>query len=435
MPKIIEMPKLSDTMTEGTLAKWTIKEGDAVKVGQTIADVETDKATMEMTSFFEGTIHKLVVKAGDKIPLSGPMAVVLEEGESAPANLDELIAKASAAAAVVPAKAAAPAAGAAPARKAGGTVAGLVLPSAPGYTRRAAAEAGGIRVKASPLAKKIAAEKGVDLARLTGTGPGGRIIRADVESAPVGGGSPARVSSAPTIRPVAGPDDERVANSNMRNIIAERLLASKTQIPHFYLQIEVDAAPLMQFRAHLNASNEKTGGNKYTVNDFILKAVISAAQAQPAINAAWDGDAVVKFKSVGLSVAIAVEDGLVTPVIKQAEKKTLLEISQAVKELAGRAKNKKLSPDEFAGGTITVSNLGAYGIDQFSAIINPPQAAILSIGSIRNIPVVNDKGAIVAGQRMWVGLSGDHRVVDGAVAATYLAELRKLLESPALMLV
>lgn len=435
MPKIIEMPKLSDTMTEGTLAKWTIKEGDAVKVGQTIADVETDKATMEMTSFFEGTIHKLVVKAGDKIPLSGPMAVVLEEGESVPANLDELIAKATAAA-VVPAKAAAPASGGVATRKsAGATVTGVSLPSAPGYTRRAAASSNGVRVKASPLARKIATERGIDLSRLAGTGPGGRIIRFDVENAPAAGSAKAATSSAPTIRPVVGPEDERVVVSNMRNIIAERLLASKTQIPHFYLQIEVDAAPLMQFRAHLNETNEKTGGNKYTVNDFLLKAVICAAQAQPAINSAWDGDAIVKYKSVGLSVAIAVEDGLVTPVIKQAEKKTLLELSQAVKDLASRAKNKKLTPDEFAGGTITVSNLGAYGIDQFSAIINPPQAAILSIGSIRNVPVVNEKGAIVAGQRMWIGLSGDHRVVDGAVAATYLSELRKLIESPALMLV
>ncbi len=435
MPKIIEMPKLSDTMTEGTLAKWTIKEGDAVKVGQAIADVETDKATMEMTSFFEGKIHKLVVKAGDKIPLSGPMAIVLEEGESAPANLDELIAKATAAAVVPTKAAAAPAGGGATRKSAGTAVPGVSLPSAPAYTRRAASSANGLRVKASPLARKIATERGIDLSRLTGSGPGGRVVRFDVENAPAGGSAKAATSSTPTIRPVVGPDDERVKTSTMRNIIAERLLASKTQIPHFYLQIEVDAAPLMQFRAHLNASNEKNGGNKYTVNDFLLKAVISAAQAQPAVNAAWDGDAIVKYKSIGLSIAIAVEDGLVTPVIKQAEKKTLLDLSLAVKEKAARAKNKKLTPDDFAGGTITVSNLGAYGIDQFAAIINPPQAAILSIGSIRNVPVVNDKGAVVAGQRMWIGLSGDHRVVDGAVAATYLSELRKLVESPALMLV
>ncbi len=427
MPKIIEMPKLSDTMTEGTLAKWTVKEGDKIAVGKIIADIETDKATMEYASPFEGVLHKIVIQPGSKVPLNAPIAVMLEEDEAAPANLDELIAKAQAAAAPAPA-----------AEKKTSTAkaasAGPRLPQAPQHTRRAAAGGNGVRVKASPLAKKIAAERGVDLAALVGTGPGGRIVRFDVENAPAGGAG-ARVAATPAIRPTYGPEDERVTTSSMRNIIAERLLASKTQIPHFYLQMEVDAAPLMEFRAHLNATAEKSGGNKYTINDFILKSVIRAAQAQPAINAAWDGDAIVKFKSVGLSVAIAIDDGLVTPVIKQAEKKTLLEISQSVKDLAGKAKNKKLSPDDFAGGTITVSNLGAYGIDQFAAIINPPQAAIVAIGSIRNTPVVNDKGQIVAGQRMWVGLSGDHRVVDGAVAATFLAEMRKLLENPALMLV
>lgn len=429
MPKFIEMPKLSDTMTEGTLAKWTVKEGDKIAVGKAIADVETDKATMEYASPFEGILHKIIVQPGNKVPLNAPLAVILEEDEAAPANLDELIAKAQSAAAPAPAAEKKPAASA---TKASST--GPRLPLAPQHTRRAAAAGNGVRVKASPLAKKIAAERGVDINALIGTGPGGRVVRFDVENAPAGG-SGGRVAATPAIRPAYGTDDERVPTSSMRNIIAERLLASKTQIPHFYLQMEIDAAPLMEFRAHLNAANEKTGGVKYTVNDFILKAVVRAAQAQPAINAAWDGDAIVKFKSVGLSVAIAIDDGLVTPVIKQAEKKTLLEISQSVKDLAGKAKNKKLSPDDFAGGTITVSNLGAYGIDQFAAIINPPQAAIVAIGSIRKAAVVNDKGQVVAGQRMWVGLSGDHRVVDGAVAATFLAEMRKLLENPALMLV
>lgn len=432
MPKFIEMPKLSDTMTEGTLAKWMVKEGDTVATGKAIADIETDKATMEYASPFEGVLHKIIAQPGGKIPLGAPLAVILEEGEEAPANLDELIAKASAASAPAPAaEKKKPAAGGEKAKP------GVRLPQAPQHARRGAASNGNVRVKASPLAKKIAEERGVDLTALTGTGPGGRIVREDVENAPVGGGAAGgRAASAPpAIRPTVGPDDERVPTSSMRNIIAERLLASKTQIPHFYLQMEIDAGPLMEFRAHLNSSAEKTGGNKYTVNDFILKSVIRAAQAQPAINAAWDGDAIVKFKSVGLSVAIAIEDGLVTPVIKEAEKKTLLEISQSVKDLAGKAKNKKLSPDDFAGGTITVSNLGAFGIDQFAAIINPPQAAIVAIGSIRSAPVVNDKGQIVVGQRMWVGLSGDHRVVDGAVAATFLAEMRKLLENPALMLV
>lgn len=433
MPKIIEMPKLSDTMTEGTLAKWIVKEGEAVSVGKPLADVETDKATMEMTSFFEGVVHKLLVKVGDKVPLGAAMAVVLEDGEAAPANLDELVAQANAASApAAEEKSAAKSADAAAQRSTSS-----LLPKAPSASRRPAARSSSnVRVKASPLARKIADELGVDLSRLEGTGPGGRIVRADVESAPKGGGGAGGKSApaTPTIRPVVGPEDERVPTSTMRNIIAERLLASKTQIPHFYLQIEIDAEPLMEFRSQLNATADKTGGNKYTFNDFILKSVIRAAGTVPAINAAWDGDAIVKYKSVGLSIAIAVEDGLVTPVIKQAEKKTLLEISEAVKDMAARAKNKKLTPDEFSGGTITVSNLGAYGIDQFSAIINPPQAAILSVGSIRNTPVVNEKGAIVAGKRMWLGLSGDHRVVDGAVAATFLAEMKKLLENPALML-
>lgn len=430
MPKFIEMPKLSDTMTEGTLAKWTVKEGDKVTVGKAIADIETDKATMEYASPFEGVLHKFIATPGGKVPLGAPLAVILEDGEAAPADLDDLIAKAKASAAPAPVAEKKPAASATKV-----AAAGPRLPQAPQHKSRAVAGGAALRVKASPLAKKVAAERGVDLNSLVGTGPGGRIVREDVENAPVGGASAGRVAATPAIRPVIGPEDERVPTSSMRNIIAERLLASKTQIPHFYLQMEVDAGPLMAFRAHLNASAEKSGGNKYTVNDFILKSVIRAAQAQPAINAAWDGDAIVKFKSVGLSVAIAIDDGLVTPVIKEAEKKTLLQISQGVKDLAGKAKNKKLSPDDFAGGTITVSNLGAYGIDQFAAIINPPQAAIVAIGSIRSAPVVNDKGQIVVGQRMWVGLSGDHRVVDGAVAATFLAEMRKLLENPALMLV
>jgi pyruvate dehydrogenase E2 component (dihydrolipoamide acetyltransferase) len=433
MPKIIEMPKLSDTMTEGTLAKWLVKEGDAVSTGKPIADVETDKATMEMTSFFEGTLFKLLASVGDKIPLGAPMAVVLEDGEEAPANLDALIAQSAAAAA--PAKT--PDKSSASADTARRPAGSSLLPKAPAAGRRPAARSssGAARVKASPLARKVADELGVDLSRIDGSGPGGRIVRADVEAAPKGGaGGRSSAPATPAIRPVAGPEDERMPTSTMRNIIAERLLASKTQIPHFYLQIDIDAQPITDFRAQLNATAESTGGNKYTFNDFVLKSVIRAAAAVPAINAAWDGDAIVKFKSVGLSVAIAVDDGLVTPVIKQAEKKTLLELSQAVKDMALRAKNKKLTPDEFAGGTITVSNLGAYGIDQFSAIINPPQAAIIAVGSIRATPVVNDKGAVVAGKRMWLGLSGDHRVVDGAVAATFLAEMKKLLENPALML-
>ncbi|MFN5961784.1 MAG: pyruvate dehydrogenase complex dihydrolipoamide acetyltransferase [Verrucomicrobiota bacterium] len=417
MATIIEMPKLSDTMTEGTLVKWLKKEGDKVAVGDVLAEVETDKATMEMAANDDGILGKIYVTAGSKAVLGAALAVLVEEGEAVP----------EAPAAKAPVKPAAPAAsggGATPA------------PAARGNSSRAATAAAtnGGRIKASPLARKIAAEKGLDLRTLAGTGPGGRIVRADVLSAPVGGSAPAG-RPVQTIRPVAGPDDQRIPLTGMRTIIADRLLASKTQIPHFYLNIEVDAAPVLALRQEINAGTEKSGGNKYTVNDFILKAVAAAAAQVPGVNASFDGDAIVQFAAVNVSVAIAVEEGLVTPVLRDAHRKSLLEISTAVKDFAARAKSKKLSPDEFAGGTITVSNLGAYGIDNFDAIINPPQSAILSIGAARKVPVVNAKGELTVGDRMWVGMSCDHRVIDGAVGATYLAALRKLLENPALMLV
>jgi pyruvate dehydrogenase E2 component (dihydrolipoamide acetyltransferase) len=417
MATIIEMPKLSDTMTEGTLVKWLKKEGDKVAVGDVLAEVETDKATMEMAANDDGILGKIYVTAGSKAVLGAALAVLVEEGEAVP----------EAPAAKAPVKPAAPAA------SGGGATS---APAARGSSSRAAAAAAtnGGRIKASPLARKIAAEKGVDLRTLAGTGPGGRIVRADVLSAPVGGSAPAG-RPVQTIRPVAGPDDQRIPLTGMRTIIADRLLASKTQIPHFYLNIEVDAAPILALRQEINAGTEKSGSNKYTVNDFILKAVAAAAAQVPGVNASFDGDAIVQFAAVNVSVAIAVEEGLVTPVLRDAHRKSLLEISTAVKDFAARAKSKKLSPDEFAGGTITVSNLGAYGIDNFDAIINPPQSAILSIGAARKVPVVNAKGELTVGDRMWVGMSCDHRVIDGAVGATYLAALRKLLENPALMLV
>ena len=314
----------------------------------------------------------------------------------------------------------------------------------------------GDRIKASPLARKVASELGVDLSNISGTGPGGRIVRDDVEKS---GKSPSKAASAAAklteavkaratapaapspspsqtpqaILPTAKEGDERIELSSMRKIIASRLLTSKTTIPHFYLHMEVDAEPLMAMRKQVNEQAEKTHGNKYSVNDFILKATISAAEVVPAINASFAGDHIVKFKHVGLSVAIAVEDGLVTPVIKEAESKSLLAISRAVKDFAVRAKDKKLKPDEFDGGTITVSNLGAWGIDSFDAIVNPPQAVILSVGAAIQKPVVKN-GQLAVGLRMNIGISADHRVVDGAVAASFLAEIKKLIENPALML-
>ena len=424
MPKYIEMPKLSDTMTEGTLVKWRKKEGDKVSTGDVLAEVETDKATMEMEAFDDGTLHQFLVQEGSKVPIGGKIAVLLGKGEaapapgSAPAEAEKSAAKAEAAPA--------------PAGETKGE-AKENPKAAPKSAASTSAPAGGGRVKASPLAKKIAASKGVDLGGLSGTGPGGRIVAKDVESAQVAAPR-AAASSAPAIMPVAGPNDQRIALSGMRRVIAERLLQSKTQLPHFYLFIEVDAGPLMKTRAELNKVTEASGGPKFTVNDFVLRAVIAAATRVPAVNAAFAGDSIIQYSSVNLSVAVAVEEGLVTPVIRDAQQKSLREISESVKDLATRARNKKLKPEEYQGGTITVSNLGSYGIESFSAIINPPQAIIVSVGAIVKKPVVNAKDEIVVGQRMSIGLSADHRVVDGAVGAAYLAELRKLVESPALML-
>jgi len=415
MPKYIEMPKLSDTMTEGTLVKWRKKEGDKVSTGDVLAEVETDKATMEMEAFDDGTLHQIIIKEGGKAPIGAKLAVLLSKGEAAPAP----------GAPIPDAPAAAPKAAQAEATPA-------AAPAAPAKT----AAASGDRVKASPLAKKIAASTGVNLSGLSGSGPGGRIIAKDVESAPKGGAAaPAAASAVPAIPSTpAGPGDQKIPLSGMRRVIAERLLASKTQLPHFYLHIEVDAGPLMKTRAQLNVITEASGGPKLTVNDFILRAVIAAAVRVPAVNASFAGDSIIQYGSVNLSVAVAVEEGLVTPVIRDAQKKSLKEISEAVKDLATRARNKKLKPEEYQGGTITVSNLGSYGIETFSAIINPPQAAILSVGAIVKKPVVDAKDQIVVGQRMSIGLSADHRVIDGAVGATYLGELRKLIENPALML-
>ena len=413
MAKYIEMPKLADTMTEGTVVKWRVKEGDKVAAGDILGEVETDKATMEMESFDDGIVHKLLVAAGQKVPCGTPIVLLLGKNEQPPAD------------------GAMPAAAARPAAAGSSAPPNAAAAVAPALGSRAATSTSGSRVKASPLAKKIAASKGVSLSSIRGTGPGGRIVARDVEAAPAaptGGGS--AVQAVPPMP--AGPGDTVTPLSGMRRMIAERLLSSKTHLPHFYLTIEVDAAPLMKLRAEANAAAEASGAAKLTVNDFVLKAVVTAAQKVPQVNASFAGDSIIQYAAVNLSVAV--EEGLVTPVIRDAQKKSLREISDAVKDLATRARNKKLKPDEFAGGTITVSNLGAYGIEQFCAIINPPQAIILAIGAIVKKPVVGVGDTIVVGQRVSITLSADHRVVDGAVGANYLGELKKLLESPALML-
>lgn len=426
------MPKLSDTMTEGTLLRWHKKKGDKIEVGDILAEVETDKATMEMESFEEGTLADIFVPEGGKVLVGAALALVLKDGEKAgdkPKASPAPTAPAAAAAeaptshpAISSGRPLTPRARAAALRNGGGAVSGGNINA-------------GVRVKSTPLARKIADARGVRLDAVKGTGPGGRIIAFDVESAPVGGGANAPVIGASPVAailptPIAGMPETKVPLSGMRRVIAERLLASKTQIPHFYLSIEIDAAPMMAFRKEYIAAS----GGKITFNDIALSAVARAAMQKPKVNAAFAGDAIIEYGSVNLSVAIAVEDGLVTPVIRDAQNLSLKEISAAVKDLATRARDKKLKPEEYAGGTITVSNLGSYGIEQFCAIVNPPQAAILAVGAIVKKPVVNSRDEIEIGHRMSITLSGDHRVVDGAVAAEYMTSLRKLLESPALLL-
>ena len=420
MPDFVQMPQLSDTMTEGTLIRWLVKVGDKVDVGDPLAEVETDKATMEMVAFDEGTIGAIYMDEGTKSPVGETLAVIIEEGEDVPHK-----------------PAASDQASSSDDDSESKEINDAEEPE-PIETETnelsSTDNSDGKRIKASPLAKKIAKSKGVDLNKIKGSGPGGRIVKKDIVTA--GSMSTQPAPSTPAAKPkqkLTG-EDQRIALSGMRSIIAQRLLESKTQIPHFYLNVEINAQPLMDFRKQANSAAGEHD-NKFTVNDFILKAVANAAASVPQVNASFDVDSIVQFGSVNLSVAIAVDDGLVTPVISGANKKSLLEISLAVKDLAERARSKKLSPDEFSGGTITVSNLGAYGVDNFDAIINPPQAAILSIGSIKNTPVVSDEGNIVPGLIMKVGMSCDHRVIDGAVGAEYLAELKKRIENPASMLI
>ncbi len=422
----IEMPKLSDTMTEGTLLKWKKKVGESVAAGDILAEVETDKATMEMEAFDDGVLGAVYAEEGQKVAVGQKIGLLLEDGESL-----EDAAKAAAPAAAAGGAKPKPDLGNPAARPAPGGGAASAAPAP-------VATAPGARAKASPLARKIAAARGVDLSRIAGTGPGGRIVQADVlSSQPSAAAQTASSAVAPAVAAPAtpaGPNDQRIPLSGMRRVIADRLLLSKTTLPHFYLNIEADTTPLMKLRAEINAAAEASGQGKVTVNDFILKASVAALAKVPKVNAAFAGDAIIEYGIVNLAVAVAVEDGLVTPVIRDAGRKGLRQISEAVKDLATRARNKKLKPEEYQGGTFTVSNLGSYGVESFSAIINPPQAAILSVGAIVKKPVVNEAGEVVAGQRISLGLSCDHRVVDGAIGADFLRELRQFVENPTLLL-
>jgi pyruvate dehydrogenase E2 component (dihydrolipoamide acetyltransferase) len=428
MATLIDMPKLSDTMTVGTLVRWLKNEGDAVANGDMIAEVETDKATMEVECFDDGILIKRYCGEGDEVAVGDPIAAVGEAGEEAPAGTSS-------------APAAAPEAPAAPEPVAEAPAAAPAAPvvEAPAAVAAPAAATGG-RIKASPLAKKIAAEKGIDLATLQGSGPGGRILKEDVLNAKPGAAAPATAAgSAPAAAPAATLEALDIPVTNMRKSIGKALVGSKTQAPHFYLQIEVDGAPLAKLRAELNGKladlPPEHGGTKFSVNDLTLKAAAEAVRRVPAINRSWEGDTIKQHPNVHLAFGVAIDDGLVTPVIRAAETKGLREIGAEAKVLIKKARGKKLTPNEMSGSTLTVTNLGMFGISDFYGIINPNNAAILSIGATLKKPVVNENDEIVVGQVMKIGLSGDHRTIDGAVGAQYLQALKEILEAPATMLV
>ncbi|WP_300583783.1 pyruvate dehydrogenase complex dihydrolipoamide acetyltransferase [Marivita sp.] len=427
MPIEILMPALSPTMEEGTLAKWLVKEGDAVSSGDVIAEIETDKATMEFEAVDDGVIGKILVAEGtEAVKVNTPIAVLLEDGESD----DDLGATSEPAPKAAPAKPAEAAAASSP----------TAAPPAPTKS--------GDRVFASPLARRIAADKGLDLSQITGSGPRGRIVKADVEGAkaqPVA--APAQAAT-PTATPAAAAkpvDASAIARmyegraytelplDGMRKTIAARLSEAKQTIPHFYLRRSVTLDPLMAFRAQLNAQLEKRGV-KLSVNDFIIKACALALQQVPAANAAWAGDRILQLEPSDVAVAVAIEGGLFTPVLKDAHQKSLSALSAEMKDLATRARDRKLAPHEYQGGSFAISNLGMFGIENFDAVINPPHGAILAVGAGMKKPVVGEDGNLTVATVMSMTLSVDHRVIDGALGAELLQAIVDNLENPMAML-
>jgi pyruvate dehydrogenase E2 component (dihydrolipoamide acetyltransferase) len=448
MPEI-QMPKLSDTMTEGTLVTWRKKKGEKVTAGDVIAEIETDKATMEWESPEDGILSEIYVEEGGKVNVGDKIAFIGEPGET-PAQADKAPAKAKEEKAAAPAakKSKSETEKPAPAKEQEEKTAPPQQEKEKPQPTKAEREekpqpspakgAEEARVKASPVARRVAAELGVDLATVTGTGPEGRVTETDVRGAAKSKGgtqpAPATKAAAP-VAAKAVPGGSRIQLSGMRKVIAERLVESKGPVPHFYLNINIDAGPLMAARAELKSAGEGADTSKITVNDFVLKAAVQAAVKVPKVNASFDGDAIVQYADIDLGIAVAIPDGLLTPVIRGAQNKSIRELSEMAKDLASRARNKRMKPEEFQGGTFTVSNLGGMGIDSFSAIINPPQGFILAVGAINTEPVVDDSDQIVIGRRMSIWMSCDHRVIDGALGAEYLKELRHLLENPALLLV
>lgn len=412
MAEIVKMPKLSDTMTEGVVSKWHKRVGDKVKSGDLLAEIETDKATMDFESFQDGVLLYVGVEEGKGAPVDSVLAILGKEGEDYKALL---AGGAPSAAAASPAQAEAPvAASAAPA------------PVAAPVAQASASD--DQRLKVSPLARKMASDKGIDLSQVSGSGDGGRIVKRDVEQF-----NPA---SAPATRAAAsmvatGTESyTEIAVSQMRKVIARRLAESKFSAPHFYLTVEIDMDNAIASRTAINAN----GDVKVSYNDFVVKACAMALRKHPTINSAWLGDKIRINHHIHVGVAISVEDGLLVPVVRFADQKGLQQISAEVKEYAQKAKAKKLQPSDWEGNTFTISNLGMFDIDEFTAIINPPDACILAVGSIQQKPVVKN-GAVVPGNIMKVTLSCDHRIVDGVAGAEFLKTLKAYLENPVMMLV
>ena len=424
MPTQILMPALSPTMEEGTLAKWHVKEGDTVSSGDIMAEIETDKATMEFEAVDEGVIGKIMIAEGTEgVKVNAVIAVLLEDGESA----DDIDTAAAAPAASSPEPAPA-----APATQAPATPA----PAAPVKD--------GNRVFATPLARRIAADKGLDLANVKGSGPHGRIVKADVEAAQPQAAAPATQSPAAT--PMAsGPATDAVLKTyadrphteikldGMRKIIASRLTEAKQTVPHFYLRRDINLDALLAFRSQLNKQLAPRD-IKLSVNDFIIKACALALQQVPEANAVWAGDRTLQFEKSDVAVAVAIEGGLFTPVLQDADSKSLSALSAEMKDLATRARDRKLAPHEYAGGSFAISNLGMFGIDNFDAIINPPHAAILAVGAGTKKPVVGADGELAVATVMSTTLSVDHRVIDGALGANLLNAIKENLENPMTML-
>ena len=431
------MPALSPTMTEGNLAKWHKKEGDTVKAGEVIAEIETDKATMEVEAVDEGRIGKILIPAGTQaVKVNEPIAILLEEGENDNA-LQESAKPAPAAASSQPS-------GSQSAGSAATSHTATGPANAPAKASLAAPQdaAKGDRIFATPLAKRIAKDKGIDLKNVKGTGPHGRIVKADIESAKPGAApsqtAPSGQAAAPQLSEgektnAFGQIYTEIPNNNIKKITAKRLLESKTTVPHFYLTIDCRIDELLKVRETLNKAAGKDAGYKLSVNDFVVKACAMALRAYPAANVSWSEAAVLQFKHADISVAVATPNGLMTPIVKKAEEKGLAAISGEIKDLAKRARDGKLKPEEFQGGTFTVSNLGMFGITNFQAIINPPQSCILAVGAGQERPYVED-GQIKIGNFMSCTLSTDHRTVDGAVGAEFLQFVKRYIENPATML-